>query len=322
VGGQHVFFAHSTANENVLRTPLRVVYGFRWIRDLIFLAYVSESHGDNPAAGFLRTLWAVCEGPIMGAQIESQAAAGTPPYSPGPFVPMSNAWSGFVVNGQYVTNQHSDYAGIWGTPHQSATTFSDNVLNYPNTSVMRIDYGRADFRNFNPDGFKADAQIMGKKDVAVYTDSTTYTRTYTTNRAWCLLDLYVNKRYGLGIDISRFVIQDWIDLAAYCTTPVNSINESGATVSIPRTTFNADITEGKWSDHLNDICLAGMFTLPYYHQSKIRIGPLEVATPGSAPVFSDQGTDGTVRNIVFSNNQSTLVYSRSDVDSNRSTQLR
>jgi hypothetical protein len=311
VGGQHVFFAHSAANENVLRTPLRVVYGFRWIRDLIFLAYISESHGDNPSAGFLRTLWAVCEGPIMGAQYESQALPGTPAYTPGPVVPRSPAWSGFVVNGQYVTNDHADYAGIWGTPRQSATTFSDNVLNYPNTSVMRIDYGRADFRNFNPDGFKADAQIMGKKDVAIYTDSTSApTRTYTTNRAWCLLDLYTNRRYGLGIDIARFVIQDWITLAAYCDAPVNSINESGSTVSIPRTTFNADINEGKWSDHLNDICLAGMFTLPYYHQSKIRIEPLEIGLPSSVPVFSDQGSDGTVRNIVFESNQSTLKYSR------------
>jgi hypothetical protein len=309
-GNQHVFRARSQANESVLRTPLRVVYGFRWIRDLIFLAYVTESYGDNPQAGFLRTLWAVCEGPIMGAQFESQALPGTPPYSPGPFVPQSNAWSGFVVNGQYVTNQHADYASIWGTPRQSATTFSPSVLNYSNTSVMRLDYGRADFRNFNPDGFKCDAQIKGKKDVAVYTDSTTYARTWTTNRAWCLLDLYTNKRYGLGIDISRFVIQDWITLAAYCDQSVNSIDETGATVSIPRTTFNADITEGKWSDHLNDICLAGMFTLPYYHQSKIRIEPLEIGLPSTVPVFSDQGSDGTVRNIVFSSNQSTLKYSR------------
>ena len=33
-------------------------------------------------------------------------------------------------------------------------------------------------------------------------------------------------------------------------------------------------------------------------------------TPTDVPVFSDQGTDGTVRNIVFENNQSTLKYSR------------
>ena len=81
-------------------------------------------------------------------------------------------------------------------------------------------------------------------------------------------------------------------------------------MSIPRTTFNADINEGKWSDHLNDICLAGMFTLPYYHQSKIRIEPLEIGLPATVPIFSDQGSDGTVRNIVFENNQSTLKYSR------------
>jgi hypothetical protein len=226
-------------------------------------------------------------------------------------VPGSTTWSGFIVNGQQVLNQNSDFSGIWGTPHQAhAVNFSDNVLNYPNTSMMHLDYGRADFRNFNPDDLKCDAAIKGKKDVAVYTSPTAYNRQYTTNRAWCLLDLYTNKRYGLGLDISRFVIQDWIDLATYCTNPVNSIDETGATVSIQRTIFQADITEGKWSDHLHDICLAGMFTLPYYHQGKIRIEPLEVATPTSAPVFSDQGSDGTVRNIIFKSNQSTLTYSR------------
>jgi hypothetical protein len=311
-GNQHQYLANSRANESVLRKPLRVVYGYRWVRDLIFLAYVSESYGDHPENGFLRTLWAVCEGPIMGSAEFSGSwpADGTPPYVPGPSVPMSDNWSGFVVNGQQITNQHTHYGGIWGTPHQSTSAFSDNVLNYPNTSVMRLDYGRADFRTFNPDGFKCDAIIKGKKDVAVYTSPTAYDRKYTTSRAWCLLDLYTNRRYGLGIDISRFVIQDWIDLDTYCNTAVTSIDESGNTVSIPRTTFNADINEGKWSDHLNDICLAGMFTLPYYHQSKIRIEPLEVATPTSAPVFSDQGSDGTVRNIIFENNQSTLRYSR------------
>jgi hypothetical protein len=312
----------SHANESILRTPLRVIYGYRYVRDITLLANVTEPYSDSGNNGFLRTLWAICEGPIVGAAASSNSwaaeDAGTP-YDPGPFVERTRDFSGFVVNGQQIGNDHSDYAGLWGTPHQPATTFSTNVLNYPNTCVMRIDYGRSDFRNFNPDDIKCDTIIKGKKDVAVYTDATTYRRKYTTNRAWCLLDLYVNRRYGLGIDISRFVIQDWITLAAYCEDPVNSIDETGGTVSIQRTTFNADITEGKWSDHLNDICLAGMFTLPYYHQSKIRIDHLEPRTtaippepvvPPDAPVFSDQGTDGTVRNIIFENNQSTLKYSR------------
>jgi hypothetical protein len=305
--------ARSFANESVLRTPLRVVYGYRYIRDLIMLAYVTEPYTDSHGAGFLRTLWAVCEGPIVGAAAtsDSWAAESGAPYDPKPTaVPESDNFSGFTINGLQITNRHADYAGIWGTPHQSATTFSDNVLNYPNTAVMRLDYGRGDYRNVTPDDVKCDAVIKGKKDIAVYTTPSAFTRQYTTSRAWCLLDLYTNKRYGLGIDISRFVIQDWIDLENYCNTAVNSIDETGGAVSIPRTTFNADIKEGKWSDHLNDICLAGMFTLPYYHQSKIRIEPLEIGLPATVPIFSDQGSDGTVRNIIFDNNQSTLKYSR------------
>jgi hypothetical protein len=303
----------SFANESALRTPLRVVYGYRYVRDLLLLAYVTEPYTEGNQ-GFLRTLWAVCEGPICGAAASSNswAAEDTGPYLPRPTAVLGTKdFSGFTVNNQQIKNENSDFSGIWGTPHQAhAVNFSDNVLNYPNTAMMHLDYGRGDFRNFNTDDLQCNGIIKGKKDIAVYTTPTAYTRKYTTNRAWCLLDLYVNRRYGLGIDISRFVIQDWITLASYCEQFVSSINESGSTVSIQRTTFNADIKEGKWSDHLNDICLAGMFTLPYYHQSKIRIEPLEVTTPTGAPVFSDQGTDGTVRNIIFENNQSTLRYSR------------
>ena len=63
------------------------------------------------------------------------------------------------------------------------------------------------------------------------TPTSTPAKVYTTNRAWCLLDLYTNRRYGLGLDISRFAIQDWIDLAAYCNVTVNSIDETGGTVT-------------------------------------------------------------------------------------------
>src|SRR4029077_12023177 len=136
-GNQHQYLASSRANESVLRKPLRVVYGYRWIRDLIFLAYVSESYGDHPEAVLLRTLWAVCEGPIIGSAEFSDSWAPIPSgitdaYLPKPTaVPMSDNWSGFVVNGQQVTNQHTHYGGIWGTPHQSTTAFSPSVLNYP-----------------------------------------------------------------------------------------------------------------------------------------------------------------------------------------------
>jgi hypothetical protein len=307
--GQNKTLLPVYSNESVLRKPLRVVYGERWVRGLILLAYVSESYGDNPQNGFLRTLWAITEGTVQGCPISF-----IPPETPvwGYTAPVRDkTWSGMVVNGQYITHEHADFSGNWGIKEQNKSSFSPNVLGYPNTMVLYVDYGRADFRNFNPDGFDGNCFMRGRDSVNTYaTPTSTPTKVWTTNRAWCLLDLYTNRRYGLGLDISRFVIQDWIDLAAYCNATVNSIDETGAAVSIPRTTFNADINEGKWSDHLNDICLAGMFTLPYYHQSKIRIEPLEVATPTSAPVFSDQGTDGTVRNIIFENNQSTLRYSR------------
>jgi hypothetical protein len=315
--------ATSRANDNVITKPVRVVYGQRWVRDLNLLAYVPETAGGSNS--FLKTLWVVCEGPIMGTSITEPT-----PSDPGwmnpegtghdprtlPAHPTDSA--NFVINGQWLQNQNTDFSGIWGIATQPhLVNFTPGALYYKHTSVIQLDYGRADFRNFVGDGLDCRGYIKGNKKVRRYTDPTTYTEWYTSNRAWCLLDLYTNRRYGLGLDHSRFVIQDWITLAAYCNQSVTSIDETGATVSIPRSTFNADINEGKWSDHLTDICLAGYFTLPYYHQGHIRIDPLEVPVPGTsgtpaAPVFSDQDdatASGMTRNIIFESNKSTLRYS-------------
>ena len=124
-------------------------------------------------------------------------------------------WSGMVVNGQYVTHENADFSGNWGQKEQNPSSFSPDVLGYPNTMVLYVAYGRGDFRQFNRDDLQANCFMRGRDTVKTYaTPTSTPAKVYTTNRAWCLLDLYTNRRYGLGLDISRFVIQDWIDLAA------------------------------------------------------------------------------------------------------------
>jgi hypothetical protein len=310
------FYTSTHANDSVMRKPVRVVYGQRWIRDLILLAFLPESGNSSPNDGYLRTLWVVSEGPICGMP-PVLASETSPPETAGPAPTPGQKFefSGIVVNGQWGTVEHTNFASSWGCKRQSKTNFSDNVLNYSHTSVLHFNYGKGDFRQFTPDSLGSTlCQVKGLKKVRVYTTPTAYTEQYTNNRAWCLLDLYTNKRYGLGVDHSRFVIQDWLDLAAYCLAPVNSIDASGNLITIQRTVFNADIQEGKWSDHLTDICLAGYFTLPFYHQSSIRILPLEVplASLGTIPVFSDQDdatASGLTRNIIFEGNRSTLKYS-------------
>jgi hypothetical protein len=318
----------SHANDNVLRKPVRVVYGDRWIRDLFLLAFVMDN--TTGANAFIKTLWVVSEGPIMGTPITAPTPS-DPQWGlaeatgPDPRPPRNalSAHSGFIVNSTYLTNEHTDFSGIWGVdvqPH--LVNFSASALYYKHTSIVQLDYGRADFRNFTGDQLTCRGQIKGNKKIRMWSTPTTELAPYyTNNRAWCLLNLYTNKRYGLGVDISRFVIDDWIRLAAYCDDQVSSIDETGTAVQISRTIFNAEINEGKWSDHLNDICLAGYFTLPYYHQGKIRIDPIEPRTtavppepvvPADAPVFSDQDdatASGMTRNIIFDNNRSTLRYS-------------
>jgi len=229
-------------------------------------------------------------------------AGGPTPPNPG----TSNAWSGFVINSKWIPVKHCHFAGSWGRKRQDPTDFSVNVLNYSGTSVLRANHGQIDSRNMTSRDLEGRAYGYWKKDVRGYTSPTTYTLKWTDNRAWCLLDMLTSRRYGFGYDIRLFEIQDWIDLAAYCDAFVPTIDESGATSSVRRTHFNAQVDETKGGEFLKNVCGPGYFSLPYHHKGKIRITPLETSVPAEAPIFSDEGDN---RNIIFDrDNRSSLRY--------------
>lgn len=275
--GDNRFTATSRGNESLQRRPLRVIYGTRVVKDLDLLGYQAQSGGDHPERGYLKSFWLIGEGEI------------TYIYD-------------FYVNDQYVPFNH-----LWGNVgklRQSPVLFTTNTLNYSGTAVMRADVGPRDWRGVSGRDLRAQCTVIGKKDIKVYSNPTTFAKQYTTNRAWCLLDAFTSRRYGHGLDPARVKIQDWIDLAAWSDETVWSKDENNSDVQIARTTFNADVSERSVQQQVNDWCLFGRYSLPFTFNGKTRVIPLRIEPLTDVPTFTDEGSG---RNIIVENNRSTLT---------------
>jgi len=99
------------------------------------------------------------------------------------------------------------------------TTYDD--LKYPNIALLAV---RAVATEQLSGGTPTiTAQVKGKL-VWVWNGDTppTFTQQWSDNPAWCLMDLLIDKRYGLGeyIDIADIVLQSFKDFADYCDTPL------------------------------------------------------------------------------------------------------
>jgi hypothetical protein len=322
-GTRHPFMAYIRANETALKIPLRVVYGQQRVQDLTLLAYESGSNpGENASNGFLTTLFVIAEGPNVGL-----GPALSDPNNADAIVigPSTHIDSSIRVNEQPMYCDHVNFSGVFGVKrqgkalvHQAGLTAQQ--LNYSGTSIVNLDYGKGDFRTFVPDSIKASCHMVGNKGVRVYStpiSSTNYTRKYTTNRAWCLLDLLTNKRYGLGIDHGRFILTEWKALADWCDATVPGIDEDGSPISITRSTFNGVVDARTAQQTLGDFCMMGRFTPPFQDQGKLRVLPMredEVGTPSAftGPIIADYDNDimpGFRQNILWEGGKSTLTYS-------------
>jgi hypothetical protein len=323
---RHPFMAFIRANETALKIPLRVIYGTQRVQDLTLLAYESGSNpGENASNGFLTTLWVIAEGPNVGCgPALSDPNNAEVDGNPGPSTP--GLPSSIIVNEQPIDCGHVNWSGVFGIKRQAKALvhqagLTAQQLNYSGTSIVNLDYGKGDFRNFVPDTIKASCRMVGNKGIRVYAapvSATNYTRQYTTNRAWCLLDLLTNKRYGYGLDHSRFILSEWKALADWCDQAVPGIDELGNPISITRSTFNGVVDARTAQAVLGDFCMMGRFTPPFQDQGKLRVLPMrEDEVPAdfanfTGPVLADYDNDmlpSIRQNILWEGGRSTLTYS-------------
>ncbi len=266
-------------NESNLKRPLRVIFGERDVQDLDLLAYTIEPDTKHPEGGAVTVLVAECEGPIQGQNKQQ-------------------------VNNILVGYQHLNARN--GELRQSRTGFSLNVSNYSGTALF---FGRVqgDFTKITAGDLRCSAHIFGLRNVRVYSDPDTFVEQYSQDRAWCLLRMLTDKRWGRGWDFSRLHLQDWIDLSAWFAETVTVHDKDGNTTTGTRSTFNAELIDRTAQQQIMDVCRSGRCSLPYPDKGKIRIRPLKKATDAeltNAPVFTDRGN---TRNILVDQNENSLL---------------
>jgi hypothetical protein len=273
--GSRGVIATSRGNETRLKRPLRVIAGKRTIRDPDLLKYVVETgNPSHPERGSIKLLYALAE---------------------------RTHWLGQPkANNAPVQAQH--YATRTGRPRQARIGFTNETGNYSNTSLLHMVL-QGDFRNVDPTGIKVEMPAEGDDSVRVYgsEDPEDFTEGYSTDRAWWLLHAYRHKWWGLGADVRRFVMQDFIDLSDWFSETTTYKAADGTAYTGPRSTFNAELIDRSAQQQINDICLAGRCTVPFPWEGKLRVFTLKKLSDeelAAAPVFTDGDESGFERNIV------------------------
>lgn len=272
--------AKSIGNESFLSDPIRVIYGERYVKALYLLAFRNELNNNHPEDGFGAALFAVSEGTNL-AQWE------------------------FRINGELVGVEH--FQMRLGALGQIPSDWSPDVNSYSGTAHC---YGRIQgrFNEATASDYSGSLRVLGQVEVRVYSDADTFTEGYTTNRAWCLLDILAHLRWGYGQDYPRFDIASWIDAAAWCDEFVTLTDNHGNTFTGTRSTFNAEVTPRAIQQQVKDICTAGRLGLPFEFEGKDVLVPLraEDVDDVTIPSFTDEGP---TRNIIYDSAKSSLSWS-------------
>jgi hypothetical protein len=287
----------SRGNESNLKAPVRVVMGVRRVRDMEVMAFRRDYNNNNPAQGFFNAMYEIGEGPIQSILSPS-------------------------VNGQLAGGNNYAYRlGGRGQPPIDSTVNRLTDHAYSGTAYFRHNYGYVNPGTVGPDNMRGSAIIFGLNNIRRYTDADTYVSEWNHNRAWHIARIHCDKRWGVGYDYARLGIESWIDAGVWSDKYVTFTDPEGNSYSFYRAISDVELTERSAQQQIEDMCLAGRFSRPFYFQGKLHLMPLRGLTEeelADAPVFSDNFTPDA-RKIIWEEKdgaeQSTLVRSKkSDVD--------
>lgn len=155
------YLAVSKGNASKLSEPIRVIAGYKKVRDLPLLLWRKEINGNEPAKGFVSGVWELGEGPNV--QVSNILINDRPPQN----------FGGADI--------------LLGNRGQRASTYSADVGNFSHTAHFWARYGWIDANNAKPSDLKAEATIWGYADVNVHSIAATGSgliATYYDDAAW------------------------------------------------------------------------------------------------------------------------------------------
>lgn len=261
--------ATTKGNESALNVPCPVIFGERKLRALPVLTYQIQTSAKKPENGTISAVFAVSD-----SQVESITE------------PKINGTPVTVAPG---TNRNQFLYNL-GERQQSPLnlTGTQKAANYSKVAHWRgLIFGS--FAGQSAGNFSGECTVRGNNEIKVYSDRTTFAKQYSTNRAWCLYWLLMNRIAGEGDSGTLYEIDDWLELAARCDDSVGYEDSSGAFFTGTRATFNCQVEGRSTQQVIRDICLAGRFSLPFAFEGKKRIFLLKEETlDDSIPVFRDR----------------------------------
>lgn len=284
----------SQGNETNLKDPVRVVMGLRRIHGMQVLAFRRDINNNDPDHGWFYAMYEVAEGPIRSI---SQVV--------------------ITVGGQEQNAVPMHYNYRLGTRGQTSASSALTPHGYSGTAHIIYNFGWCDPSSVQPGDASASAIVEGLNNIRIYTDDTTYTEQWTSNRAWQLARILCDKRWGYGYDYDRLDMTSWIAAADWCDQPVRYTDTFGDQWDHIRSDSHPELKGKKVQQQIEDLCMAGRLSRPFLFNGKIHVVPLRALTSGEletdVPVFTDEGDSG--RNIIWEDDKSTLTISRkSDLD--------
>lgn len=282
-------YSTTAGNETNLKDPVPVVMGTRRIHGMPVLNFRNDENNNDPDHGWFRAQYEACEGPVDSISF-ARITVG------------SDTQDAVPLHYNYRLGEQGQ------TPVQAAMT----EHNYSSLALILYVFGWVNPADVDPSNASASVVVRGLNNIRVYTDAETYADAYTDNRAWHLMEMLTNKRWGYGYDHDRLDIPSFIEAACWCANVVRFTDDNGDTHDHIRSLSHVELRGRKVQEQIDDMCLAGRLSRPFLFNGKIHIVPLRAMTSAElavAPVFTDSFAAGSP-NIVWQDGKSSLKISR------------
>lgn len=268
-------FSTSQGNETNLKDPVTVVMGTRRVYAMPVLAYRKDLNNNNPDHGFIFLIFEICEGPVRAI-----------------------FWPNVTFGSDDAPADPFNFNYRLGTQGQGPVDTALTVHSYSSTALMRCRSPWVNPEDVDISSVSGSVMVDGLNNIRIYTDENTYTEEWTDNRAWQIMKMLTDKRWGYGYDYERLDIPSFIEAACWCANVVQFTDVNGDTWNHIRAASHVELRGRKVQQQIEDMCMAGRLSRPFLFNGKIHIVPLREMTAAelaAAPVFTDEGEN---RNII------------------------